>query len=142
MIKCCLAQYFQKSTLVTIPLSGRFRLEKDFLTQISETSTEIQLKQKCALCVQQPFHSALDLSLSDLYFPSGISNGRFSSWKFHLVEKFLHRNLPRKIHEIIGCTNSIFLCNCAHDQNTICPNLFHKEYSSDIITLRKFLAGK
>ena len=31
MIKYYLAQYFQKSTLVTIPLSGKFWLEKDFL---------------------------------------------------------------------------------------------------------------
>ena len=113
MIKYCLAQYFQKSTLVTIPLSEKFRLELSFPNSWEQYWNIVETK--CALCVQQLFHSAPDLSPFDLYFPLGTSNGRFSSCEFHLVEKFQLRNLPRKNHEIIGCTNSIFLCKCAHD---------------------------
>ena len=63
-----LAQYFLKSTLVTIPLLGNFLLENDFQHNFLRVLQKYSWHKLCSLCIAK-FCSAYDLS--DLYFSSG-----------------------------------------------------------------------
>ena len=113
MIKYRLAQYFQKSTLVTIPLSEKVPVGI-FLPKFLRAVLKYSWDKMCSLCAAT-FSQRTRFEPFDLYFPLELqmedSLPVSSTW----LKKFLHKNLPRIIHEIIGCTNSIFLCKCAHD---------------------------